>query len=138
LRQKAVQALYQIDVGKADESAAIEHVIEETSLSSSDKEYLQKLVKGTFQEQMDIDRLLTENVQNWSMDRIGRVELNVLRLSIYELLNELDVDVATIVNEAVELAKVFSTEEAGRFVNGVLARVLPVINDQRQSSLSQD
>ncbi|CAM3793459.1 transcription antitermination factor NusB [Alicyclobacillus pomorum] len=133
LRQKALQSLYQIDVGKSDADAAIRHVLEEAeSMSDKDVQYVQKLVHGTTSHLAELDELLASSVQGWKLDRIASVDRNVLRLAVYELLYETDVDIATIVDEAVELAKAFSTEESGRFVNGVLAKILPTVRQNRQ------
>ncbi|MDQ0188362.1 transcription antitermination factor NusB [Alicyclobacillus cycloheptanicus] len=127
-RQCALQALYQIDVGKGHAHASIRHVLEEFGHAATERDvaYIERLVTGTESEQADIDELLGTHVEGWKLDRIARVDLNILRLAVYELRHELDVDAATIVDEAVELAKDFGSDESGRFVNGVLARMLPV------------
>ncbi|MCL6547952.1 MAG: transcription antitermination factor NusB [Alicyclobacillus sp.] len=132
-RERALQALYQVDVGKTDADPAIHHVLEEVEgVTEADRRYVERLVKGTLAEAGRIDDLLAKHVQGWRLDRIAKVELNVLRLAMYELLKETDVDVATIVNEAVELAKSFGTDASGKFVNGVLARLLPVVGEARR------
>ncbi|MCL6631657.1 MAG: transcription antitermination factor NusB [Alicyclobacillus herbarius] len=126
VRRLALQALFELDMGETDVEAAIAHVVGEVSgASDEDVGYLRRLVRGTRARLADIDDLLASHVQGWRLDRMAKVDLNILRLAIYELLEEQDVDAATIVNEAVELAKYFSTDESGRFVNGVLARCLP-------------
>lgn len=133
LRQKALQSLYQIDVGKADSETAIRNVLEdEADVSEDDVRYLTRLVQGTMGALPEVDQMLETSVEGWKLDRIARVDKNVLRLATYELLYESDVDVATIVNEAVELAKSFSTNDSGRFVNGVLAKLLPAVKERRQ------
>lgn len=128
-RQCALQALYQVDVGKVDAESAVLHVLDTAKLeaSATDLAFIRRLVTGTDGKSDEIDALLTSRVEGWKLDRIARVDLNILRLAVYELLNELDVDTATIVDEAVELAKEFASDESGKFVNGVLARVLPVV-----------
>jgi transcription antitermination protein NusB len=135
LRERALQALYQVDVGKSEVSGAVQHVMEDDEHATpSDRSFVQRMVQGASMETPQIDNLLSEYVQGWKLDRIARVDLNVLRLAVYELLHEPDVDIATIVDEAVELAKSFSTDESGKFVNGVLARLLPIVRERRQSS----
>jgi N utilization substance protein B len=127
-RQRALQALFQIDVGRVRPTDAIQHVLGEVEgATDEDRSYVSWLVEGTAAHLADIDELLSTRVQGWSLDRMAAVDRNILRLAVFELLYEEDLDVATIVDEAVELAKEFSTEESGRFVNGVLARVLPAI-----------
>ncbi len=123
-RECALQALFAVDVGKADPVDAVRHVLEEERhVSEADEAYVMRLVNGTTSSLSDIDQLLSQHVEGWNVDRIGRVEMSVLRLAIYELREEQDVDFATIVDEAVQLTKSFSDEAAGRFVNGVLAKV---------------
>lgn len=138
LRRRALQALFQVDVGKTDIQEAIDHVLEgESDASDSDVRYVTKLVRGTRDHIEEIDALLSERVQNWRLDRMAKVDLNVLRMATYELCYEHDVDVATIVDEAVEVAKAFSTNESGKFVNGVLAKILPVAEARRANTSSQ-
>ncbi|MCL6593122.1 MAG: transcription antitermination factor NusB [Alicyclobacillus sp.] len=135
LRAKAVQALYQMEVGKAAASAAVAHVLEgETEITPHERAYVERLVNGAAAAQTEIDELLSERMQGWSLTRLARVDLSVLRLAVYELLYEPAVDLAVVIDEAVELAKEYSTEESGRFVNGVLARVLPVAQARREAA----
>jgi len=72
----------------------------------------------------DIDRLLIRYLKGWTMDRLSRVDRQILRLAVYEMLIRGDTPPKVAVNEAIELAKHFGTEESGRFVNGVLGRML--------------
>lgn len=134
LRERVLQALYQIDVGRSEVEGAVQHVLEDDEASAADVEYVLRLVRGVVADQSAIDEMLEENVQGWKLDRIAKVDLSVLRLAVYELMHERDVDIATAVDEAVELAKSFSTDDSGKFVNGVLARVLPVIKEYRSSA----
>lgn len=133
-REFALQALYQIDVGKSAPDAAITHALDAVSgpLDPDDLVYISRLVNGTQANLPVVDEMLTARVEGWRLDRLARVDLNVLRLAVYELLHELDVDVATIVDEAVELAKDFGSEDSGKFVNGVLARILPVVRQHHE------
>lgn len=132
-RQKALQALFEIDLGKNDKSHAVAHVLEDhEDAAASELTYVRQLVFGTEEHLEEVDTLLAKYLQGWKLDRLARVDLNVLRLAGYELLHEHDVDVATICDEAVELAKYFSTDESGKFVNGVLARILPEVREVRE------
>ena len=73
--------------------------------------------------QIEIDEMIVEYSHTWTIQRMPAIDRNVLRLAIYELLDRQDVPVAVIINEAVELAKRFSTEESGRYVNGLLSAI---------------
>ncbi len=86
-------------------------------------EYAARLVRGVVEAEPKIDSLLSEHLSGWSLDRLGVLERAILRVAVYELLNENDVPVAVIVNEAVTLAKRFCSTEAGALVNGVLGNV---------------
>ena len=71
----------------------------------------------------DIDETISEQVKNWDMDRIAKVDRNILRLAIYELLHREEIPPVVSINEAIDIAKKFSTEKSGRFVNGILDKV---------------
>lgn len=70
-----------------------------------------------------IDKIIEKNLKNWSFDRIGNVEKSVLRLAIYEILERKETPIKVIIDEAIELAKKYSEETSGKFVNGLLDRI---------------
>ncbi|WP_083511425.1 transcription antitermination factor NusB [Alicyclobacillus acidiphilus] len=123
-RECAVQALYQIDASDSTVMDAISFVLEEKSFSDKDLEYISRLTQGVLEHMDDTDKLLSSVMDRWSPERIGRVERSILRLAVYELMYEKDIAAATVVDEAVRLAKGFASEASGKFVNGVLAKVL--------------
>jgi N utilization substance protein B len=129
-RQYALQALFAVDVGRAKAHDAVAHVLAETESDASGQEYVRWLVNGVLEHQARIDTILSSRVEGWTLDRMAAVDRNILRLAVFELLCEQDVDVPTIIDEAVELAKEFGSEESGRFVNGVLSRVLDAIPER--------
>lgn len=81
------------------------------------------LVRGVGEHQAEIDAVITRYAIDWALDRMPVVDRNVLRLGVYELLHRTEIPVGAVISEAVELAKRYSTEDSGRFVNGVLAGV---------------
>lgn len=85
--------------------------------------YADELVQGVWGSLQEIDEIIVRASKNWRLDRMTRVDRNVLRLGTWELLHEADVPRAVILDEAVELAKRFGTEESGAFVNGVLDKI---------------
>jgi N utilization substance protein B len=87
-------------------------------------EYARSLVAGVQTHQADIDRLITTYADHWAIDRMPVIDRNLVRIALFELFWGNDVPVAVAINEAVELAKAFSTEESGRFVNGLLGRIV--------------
>lgn len=87
----------------------------------------QELVRGVEANRSVIDAAITAHSKGWSLARMPVIDRNVLRIAGYELLGRTDVPVAVVLDEAVELAKRFSTDDSGRFVNGVLAALVPVL-----------
>jgi N utilization substance protein B len=87
-------------------------------------EFAQELVKGTLDNRQKIDDMITAQADNWRLERMPAVDRNVLRLAIYEMLYETDTPKLVVVDEAIELAKKFGSEQSGRFVNGLLDGLL--------------
>ena len=85
--------------------------------------FVADLVEGVNRDHEVIDDLIDRYAIDWSVERMPVVDRNVLRVAVYELLRHPDVPLAAVISEAVELAKRYSTDESGRFVNGVLSRV---------------
>ena len=87
-------------------------------------EYAKSLVRGTLEHLDQIDKLIRQQAEHWRLERMPPVDRNILRLAVYEFLFEMDVPKLVILDEAIELAKEFGTEQSGRFVNGVLDGIL--------------
>ena len=83
-----------------------------------------ELVQGTLDNLDEVNRLIREQADNWRLERMPAVDRNILRLAVYELLYEADIPNLVVVDEAIELAKKFSTDQSGRFVNGLLDGLL--------------
>ncbi|MBV9410890.1 MAG: transcription antitermination factor NusB [Acidimicrobiia bacterium] len=89
------------------------------------------LVAGVGKRQVDIDEVIGRFAKDWSIDRMPVVDRNLLRIGVYELLERPDVPVAAVISEAVELAQRYSTEESGRFINGMLGRIAEEVRPER-------
>jgi len=87
-------------------------------------EYAQELVRGTLDNQEKIDDLIRSQADNWRLERMPAVDRNILRLAIYEMMYEEDTPKLVVLDEAIELAKKFGSEQSGRFVNGLLDGLL--------------
>ncbi|MFD2446008.1 transcription antitermination factor NusB [Bacillus sp. CGMCC 1.16607] len=119
-REKALQALFQIDVSDIDPSEAIEHVLEEESSDS----YLEKLVFGVIEHQSEIDESIKAQLEKWSLERLANVDRSLLRMAIFEMKYCSDeVPVNVILDEAIEIAKMYGDDQSSRFINGVLANI---------------
>ena len=117
-REKALQVLFQLDSTDLPVEEAIEHVLEERKSNA----FLEQLVRGTIEHKEAIDAELEEKLENWTLSRLPKIERTVLRLSVYELLYMQDTPQKVVLNEAIELCKVFSDDKSSKFVNGVLSK----------------
>lgn len=117
-RRGAVFILYQQDLLGLTAESGIRR-----SRSVNVDEYVRRLVHGVDLHRGDLDRLITDNITGWNLDRLGILERAILRIATYELLWEREVPDAVVINEAVALAKRFCSAEAGSLVNGVLGAV---------------
>jgi len=116
-RERALYLLYEAHTKGIEPVATIDlQVIEPDELT-------QQLVLGVGNSITVIDEHIAAKAKGWSLTRMPVLDLNVMRLAVYELLERHDVPTAVVLNEAVELVKRFSTDDSGRFVNGVLASV---------------
>lgn len=95
---------------------------DEVKRSEADAGYITGKYDRIMEKLAEIDGQLSEKAENWSVERMGKVELTVLRLALYEMQYDEDVPVSVAINEAVELAKKFGQESSGAFVNAVLAK----------------
>jgi N utilization substance protein B len=126
-REAALQMLYQWEVGRASANEAIAtywpaHDAEQ-ELPDPQREFANTLVRGTIERVKDIDAVLSAHAQNWRVERMAVIDRLILRLAVFEFLADLDTPSRVIINEALELARTYSGEEAVAFVNGVLDSV---------------
>ncbi len=99
------------------------------------EQYAARLVTGVSRQLEAIDRLISAHATGWSVARMPNVDRAILRLAVYELVGEPEVPVAVVIDEAVELAKEYSTEDSGRYVNGVLAAVAVEVRPGREPAI---
>lgn len=125
-RIAAMQFLYAWGVSPCDAEKLPESLFDFFTNQKEPREYYafaEELVAGALKNLSRIDEVITDCAKNWTLSRIARCDLAILRLAIYELLYRTDIPPIVSINEAIELAKVFSTEDSHRFVNGMLDRV---------------
>ena len=118
-RRIAMQALYQADLSGTDVEVALKNIIENEKFIPETQEFARHLARSAWAAKAEIDKTITKLATNWPLDRIGRVDRSVLHLAIQEL-NEQAAPTSVVINEAVELAKKYSSEEAAKFINGIL------------------
>ena len=126
-REAALQMLYQWEVGHASAYEAIATYWpahdSENAVDEPLREFANALVRGTIERVGEIDGILAAHAQNWRVERMAVVDRLVLRLAVYEFLAQPDTPPRVVINEALELARAYSGEEAVAFVNGVLDAV---------------
>ena len=147
-RERAVQFLFQHDMNPPEDlEAALNHfwdsqraaaIAEDKGIAtwgqpvelpppSADEAamrlFAEPLIRGTLEHHDEADALIKKHAQNWDLHRIAAVDRNILRLAIYEMLHRDDIPPVVSINEAVDIAKKFSTQDSGKFVNGILDKI---------------
>ena len=119
----AIQILYQIQLTTTPMSAIIEQFWRSQATSVNLRSFATQLVEGTAEHLPVIDDLIQNTSKNWKLHRMPIVDLAILRCATYEILFVEDIDAATSINEAVEIAKSYSTPDSPKFINGVLDNI---------------
>ncbi|HHY91726.1 MAG TPA: transcription antitermination factor NusB [Firmicutes bacterium] len=122
-REAALKTLFQVELGGAEPKQALQATCEQEAIAAADVAFARELTEGVLGELAELDQVLGRFSTDWSVERMAILDKVILRLACYELLFRPDIPVAVSINEAVELAKRFSTPEAARFINGVLSAV---------------
>ncbi len=123
-RECALQALYQLDLSGGDPREAVRGVLAHfEEADEATERFADELVRGVQSERPQIDALIQTSSTHWKLERMARVDRNILRLAVYEILRRAEVPVRVTLNEAIELGKKYGSEESSAFVNGVLDRI---------------
>ena len=124
-RDNAFKCVYQLSFGQdLDINKILENCYVENENDEEEKEYIETVVNGIKSNLEKIDNIILGNLKNWTIDRIFKIDLAILRLAIYEILFIENIPVKVSANEAVELAKTYGNNESKSFVNGLLAKVI--------------
>ncbi len=124
-RDNAFKCIYQLEfMGKDKKEEILEYCYLENDNSEEEKEYIQDVFEKVCTNLEDIDKIILENLKNWSISRIAKIDLAILRLAICEINYMKDIPVKVSANEAVELAKMYGNPDSKSFVNGVIAKVI--------------
>ncbi|MFI3237345.1 MAG: transcription antitermination factor NusB [Lachnospiraceae bacterium] len=125
LREQLFKLLFRVEFNKADdmpEQVDLFLADDEVIYEDVDSDYIEMKFNKILEALPRLDALIEEKAEGWTNSRIGKVELTILRLAIYEILEDDSVPAGVAINEAVELAKKFGQDHAGSFINGVLAK----------------
>lgn len=121
-REQALQALYAVEIGSREPADVLEEIVGARA-SADHRTFVRELVMGTLEHQVETDALIAPRLEGWTLGRLPSLDRSILRMATYELRYRPETPQAVVINEAVELAKKFSTEESGRYVNGVLSAI---------------
>lgn len=131
-REYSLQMLFQLDIRKEKPTVSLfKNFWAEHDPESEIRMFSEELVKGAYKHSAKINGLIAQCAKNWTIERMAVVDRNVLRLAIYEILYRMDIPTSVSINEAIELAKKYGTDESGAFVNGILdcvARVAGMVD----------
>jgi N utilization substance protein B len=119
-RSLALQALYEIDIAKHPPDEVLQHRLEEDALSDDLAGFTRQIVFGVLPLASELDRIISRYAPEWPLDQIAAIDRNILRVACWEFAVQCETPVKVAINEAVELAKLYGSESAPRFVNGVL------------------
>ena len=129
MRELAFKLIYEIEIQKEISDSLINNFIDSNSITDNEAiEYLKDIVYGIESHKEEIEPLISQNLkENWTLSRISKINLSLLKIAIYEMLYK-DLPYKVAINEVVELAKTYSDESSPVFINGVLASVVKVKN----------
>jgi len=123
-REGAVRALYEIEVGHTRVHEAIEATVAEQELTPDLAAYTERVVRGVRDNLAELDATISRYLVGYDFTRLAAIDRNILRLGVYEIYYVPEMPPAVTINEAIEIAKRYSTFESGKFVNGVLGKLL--------------
>ena len=127
-RAIALQALYEIDSTKHEAEAVVNRFLSEARLSEKNSTFVRELVSRVIENQEKIDHNIQKFATAWPIEQIPIIDRNILRLAIFEILFDNNVSVKVAINEAVELAKMFGSDNSPKFVNGVLGSISALVD----------
>ena len=122
-RELALSILYQIEFRPEKPAEVVDTFLADHRSPPDVGSYARDLVEGTLAHREEIDNLIAQHTEHWHFSRIALVERNILRLATYEFIFRTEVPEKVILNEAIEIAKQYGSEDSGRFVNGILDKI---------------
>jgi transcription antitermination factor NusB len=122
-RELALQLMYQLDLRGEEVLGEVEEYLRRHSEDSEVLSFARELLEGTWEKRAPIDARIEEVAKNWQLKRMAAIDRNILRLATYELLFREDIPPLVTINEAIDIAKKYSTKNSGPFVNGILDNI---------------
>ncbi|MGE5838982.1 MAG: transcription antitermination factor NusB [Deltaproteobacteria bacterium] len=122
-RELAIQVLFHMEYNPGDPGECFDRICECFEPPREVRAYAREVVLGVWEKKEELDQRMRRSSKNWRVERMSRVDRNILRLAIYEVLYRKDVPPKVSIDEAVELGKRYGTEESGAFINGILDHI---------------
>jgi transcription antitermination protein NusB len=132
-RELALQALYQVDLCGDEPGSSLRIFWEHCDAPADARSFGEDLVGGVLNERMRIDELIAASSDHWRLGRLSHVDRNILRVATYELLCRRDVPASVAIDEAIEIAKRFGSDESPTFVNGVLDHIAATVGAKERA-----
>ncbi|HHY05412.1 MAG TPA: transcription antitermination factor NusB [Clostridia bacterium] len=132
-REIAMKTLFACDLGNDEPDKMIIQLCKETQVSPSANTFGSHLVQGVLTHQLFLDDLIKKYAHEWDLARMASVDRNILRMALFEMIFLKEIPVAVTINEALEIAKIYSTEAAPRFINGILGKVIQDLPKLKES-----
>ena len=134
-RMAALQALYELDLADHPLGSALEARAEDLELDEAQYDFALKLTQGVHKTSVQLDDLISRHAPEWPLDQVAVIDRNILRLALWEIAFYRETPLRVVINEAVELAKLYGTDSSPRFVNGVLGSLVESLEKIKQSIL---
>lgn len=122
-RELSIQILYEMEMKEASPKAVFDLFWKHEEISEEVRQFTVELVEGVYRNRREIDQVIEKHSLHWKLPRMAVVDRNILRLGVYELLYLHDIPTSVTLNEAIEIAKKFGTEDSGAFINGILDNI---------------
>lgn len=129
-RELALQALYALDLNPLETRESLRLLRENVRVAAAVRAFAEELVTGVMEHREELDARIGGQSTNWSIARMTRVDLNILRIAVYELLFRNDIPKNVTMDEAIEVAKKFGSEESPAFINGLLDEIATTVQDK--------
>jgi N utilization substance protein B len=131
-RGVALQALYEIDIANHPAGQVLENRLQDEPLSDELQEFARQIIVGVLPIRLELDEVIARYAPEWPMDQIATIDRNIMRMAVWEMAIKGETPLKVIINEAVELAKLYGSDSAPRFINGVLGSL-----SEHQNEISQ-
>ncbi|MFA5385830.1 MAG: transcription antitermination factor NusB [Eubacteriales bacterium] len=122
-RELALQILFQIDLGHAPPETAFQYTVQGKDMDQESIDFIRRIVFGSIQNLKILDKAIASVSRDWDLGRMAAVDRNIMRMALFEIFYCEDIPDSVSLNEAIELAKIFGTDDSSRFINGVLGKI---------------